>query len=90
MHTLPDRVRPSASLRLQLPVRPLLCQACGHHTAMQSEGNSHAGGHCTVQAEPSKVRDSWFAQRVHLGTPLSWDEIRHGVNHGIVSATLLS
>lgn len=38
---------------------------------------------------PSQVRARWFAERERLGTPLSDDELRHGVRMGLIASVLL-
>lgn len=75
--------------RLQLRMRPVLRSAGRHHQTRQGASRSHAGGHSPVQAKPATVRDSWFAERENLGTPLSDAELRHGVDAGLISSALL-
>lgn len=90
MHPMPDRLNPSALRRLQLRLRPVLRQAGRQRQARQGQSSGHVGGDSPIQAEPPPSRDSWFAQRTHLGTPLSEAELEHGVAVGVISATLLT
>lgn len=84
-----DRLPAPALRRLQLRMRRVLRPIGGHRQARQSPRGSDAGGHSPVQGQPASSRDSWFAERVHLGTPLSDAELQHGVNAGLISSTLL-
>lgn len=74
---------------VQLRLRPLLRPAGGHNAARQGQGSGHAGGDSPVRKSPASPRNHWFAERAGLGTPLSDDELRHGVNAGIISGALL-
>lgn len=89
MPTVSDRISQPALRRLQLRMRPMLRPAGGFRQARQSQGGGNAGGHRAIRQEPAQSRDSWFAERAHLGTRLSDDEMRHGYNAGIISADLL-
>lgn len=42
-----------------------------------------------MQAHQAITLRRWLTEREKLGTPLSDDEIRHGVNRGILPSTLL-
>lgn len=90
MQAMPDRISQPALRRLQLRMRPVLCEVGRHHQAEQTPSAGDAGDHSQVRQEPASVRDSWFAERAQLGTKLSRAEIEHGVRHGIVSGTLLN
>lgn len=89
MHSMPDRLNQPALRRLQLRLRPMLRPIGGYHTARQGEGSSDVGRDSPVQRIPTPSRDHWFAERAHLGTPLSHAELLHGVNAGIIGSTLL-
>lgn len=85
-----DRIPAPALRRLQLRMRPLLRQAGVNHQARQGQGISHVGGNSAIQTIPTTQRDSWFAERAHLGMPLSHDELQHGVRVGIISSSLVN
>jgi len=89
MHAMPNSLDQSALRRVQLHVRALLRMVGGNNEARQSQGSSHAVSHSPVQGQPAPSRDSWFAERIHLGTPLGDAELKHGVNAGLISSTLL-
>lgn len=89
MQAMPDRLNAPALRRLQLRLRPVLRAVGSNNQTRQSQGQRHAGSHSPIQDQPAPLRDRWFADRFHLGTPLSDDELRHGVNAGIIAATLL-
>lgn len=84
-----DRIPAPALRRLQLRMRPLLRPAGGFNAARQGQGGGHAGSDSAVRESPAALRDHWFAERASLGTPLSDDELQHGVNAGIISGALL-
>lgn len=90
MPPMPDRLNTPALRRLQLRLRPMLRSAGRNHQARQANGSGHAGSYCPVQAESVSVRDSWFAERQGLGTPLSQQEMQHGVDAGIISSFILN
>jgi hypothetical protein len=90
MQPVPDRLNTPALRRLQLRLRPMLLPAGRNHQTRQANGSGHAGSDCPVQAESASVRDSWFAERQGLGTPLSTQELQHGVDAGIISSHILS
>lgn len=83
------RISQPAQRRVQLRVPLMLRQAGGQDPAQQGPGSGHAGCNRPVQRLASSVRDRWFAERKALGTRLSDDELRHGVNAGIISSALL-
>lgn len=89
MQAVSDRISQPALRRLQLRMRPMLRPAGGVGQARQSQGGGNAGGHRAIRQEPATCRDSWFAERAHLGTPLSSSEFEHGVRAGIIGPTLL-
>lgn len=89
MPSMPGFISQPALRRLQLRMRPVLRSAGRYHQARQSASRSHAAGHSPVQAKPTTVRDSWFAERKKLGTPLSYAELRYGVDAGLISSVLL-
>lgn len=90
MQPMQDRLNTPALRRLQLRLRPMLRPAGRNHQTRQANGSGHAGGDCPVQKEPAAIRDSWFAERQGLGTPLSPQELQHGVDAGIISSFILS
>lgn len=90
MQAMPDRISPAALRRLQLRMRPVLRTAGGQHAARQNQSSGHAVSNSPVQAEPAAIRDRWFADRAHLGTPLSPSELQHGVREAILSGSLLN
>lgn len=89
MPTVPGFISQPALRRLQLRMRPVLRSTGRYHQARQGASRSHAAGHSPVQAKPATVRDSWFAERENLGTPLSDAELRYGVDAGLISSVLL-
>lgn len=89
MSAVSDRISQSALRRLQLRMRKMRGASGGHNPARQGQGIGHAVSDCTIQGQPIQSRDSWFAERIHLGTPLSDDELRHGVNAGIINSVIL-
>lgn len=89
MQPVPDRLSQPALRRLQLRLRPMLRPVGGYYTARQGEGSGNVGSDSPVQRIPAPSRDHWFAERAHLGTPLSQAELWHGVKHGIIGSTLL-
>lgn len=89
MQAMPYRLHAPALRRLQLRMRPLLRPVGSNYQTRQSQGPSYAGGHSPVQDQPAQSRDSWFAERTHLGTPISDEELQHGVRAGIIASTLL-
>lgn len=89
MQAVHSRIGPADLGRLQLRLRRVLRPAGGYYPPGQGEGRGDAGGDCAVQAVPAEGGDSWFAERKHLGTPLSAAELRHGVAVGLLSSSLL-
>lgn len=89
MQAMPSRLHQPDLRGLLIRLRPLLRAARGYYPARQSQSQRHAGSHSPVQDQPAQVRDRWFADRAHLGTPISDEELRHGVRAGIIAATLL-
>lgn len=89
MSAVSDRISQSSLGRLRLRMRAVLRPVGGYNQARQDQGERHAGGNSTVQGKPIQSRDSWFAERASLGTPLSDEELRHGVNAGIIHSALL-
>lgn len=89
MQAVQDRIPASALRRLQLRLRPMLRPAGRYRQARQGQSRGDAGRDSPVQEQPASIRDRWFAERAHLGTFLSAEEIQHGVNAGIISSTLL-
>lgn len=84
-----DRISTPALRRLQLRMRPMLRPVGSFNAARQGQGSGHAGSHSPLRESPAALRDHWFAERASLGTPLSSDELQHGVNAGIISGALL-
>lgn len=84
-----DRISTPALRRLQLRMRPLLRPAGGHNAARQGQGSGHVGSDSPVRESPAALRNHWFAERASLGTPLSHDELVHGVRVGLISNFLL-
>lgn len=84
-----DRIPTPALRRLQLRLRPLLRPARGYHQTRPGQGSGHVGSDSPVRESPAALRDHWFAERASLGTPLSDEELQHGVNAGIISGALL-
>lgn len=89
MQAVSDRISPPALRRLQLRMRPMLRTAGGNHQTRQGQGSSDVGRSSALQAQPIQSRDSWFAERERFGTPLSLEELQHGVAVGIISESLL-
>lgn len=89
MHPMPDRISPRSLGRLQLRMRKVLRPVGVYPSSRQGQGSNYVGGDSAVQAEPAPVRHRWFAERAFLGTTLSDDEVRHGVNAGILASSLL-
>ncbi len=89
MQAVPDRIPQSALRRLQLRMRPVLRSVGVNDAAQQGAGSDDAGGHSAIREQSAQTRDRWFAEREFLGTPLSAEELRYGVNAGIISSTLL-
>jgi hypothetical protein len=87
---MPDRLNMPALRRLQLRLRPVLRPSRVQHQARQSKGQCHAGSDSEVQASAAQIRHCWFAERAQLGTPLSNDELQHGVRKGIISSSLVN
>ena len=85
-----DRISTPALRRLQLRMRPLLRPAGSYNAARQGQGGGHVGGDSPVRESPAALRNHWFAERSHLGTPLSHDELQHGVREGIISSSLVN
>lgn len=90
MQAMQFRLPQPALRRLQLRMRPLLRAAGSYHQTRQSPGCGDAPGDSPIQAEPTSIRDRWFAERAHLGTPLNEAELTHGVNAGIISSSILN
>ena len=84
-----DRIPTPALRRLQLRMRPLLRPVGGYNAARPGQGSGHVGSDSPFRESPAALRDHWFAERTSLGTPLSHDELQHGVNAGIISGALL-
>jgi len=87
---MPGHISQSALRRLQLRMRPVLRPTRGYRAAKQGACGGDAGCNSAVREEPATIRDRWFAERADLGIPLSDAELRHGVNAGIISSTLLN
>ena len=90
LHPMHDRISTPALRRLQLRMRPLLRPAGSYNAARQGQGGGHVGGDSPVRESPAALRNHWFAERSHLGTPLSHDELQHGVREGIISSSLVN
>lgn len=90
MPSMPGYISQPALRRLQLRMFPVLRPTRAFSEAKQSARGGDAGCNSAVREEPAKVRDRWFAERVHLGTQLSDDELWYGVKVGIISSTLLN
>ena len=86
---MPYRIDEITQRRVQLRLRPLLRPAGGHNATRQGQSSGHAGSDSAVREGSASPRNHWFAERVYLGTPLSDDELRVGVNAGIISGALL-
>lgn len=89
MQTMSDRISQPALRRLQLRLCPVLRPARSLYQARQGQGGGNAGRNSALQAQPIQSRDSWFSERKWLGTPLSFEELQHGVSVGIISESLL-
>lgn len=89
MQTMSSRLSPASLGRLRLRMRSVLRPFGGYNQARQSPSGCNAGGYSPIQSQSTTCRDHWFAERAYLGTPLSDDELRHGVKAGIISSTLL-
>lgn len=90
MPAVSGRLPAPALRRLQLRMRRVLRPVGALNLAVQAARGGDVGCDSAVRQEPAQVRDSWFAERAALGTPLSAAELRHGVNAGIISSTLLT
>lgn len=89
MHSMPSRISPASLGRLQLRLRRVLRSTGGHYPARQGASSWDAGCYSAIQTESGPGIDHWFAERRHLGTPLSESEFKYGVNAGIIGPTLL-
>lgn len=87
---MPYRIDEITKRRVQLCLRPLLRPAGGHHAARQGQSSGHAGSDSEVRKSSASLRNHWFAERAGLGTPLSHDELQHGVRAGIISSSLVN
>lgn len=82
---------PSAHTQACTTSHALIAAPSGvHNTARQGQSSGYVGGNSPVQTSAATPRDYWFAERAHLGTPLSQDELQHGVRAGIISSFLVN
>ncbi len=89
MQAVSERISQSALRRLQLRMCPVLRPAGRYNAARQSQSGGDVGGNSPVQEQPAQIRNRWFAERKHLGTPLNESELRHGVDAGIIGSAIL-
>ena len=89
VRTVSGHISQPALRRLQLRLRPLLRAPGRIDTPGQGQGGGDVGCDSAVQGQPAQVRDRWFAERKHLGTPLSQSELEHGVRMGLLGSVLV-